>query len=406
MDDLGSIENSANVIRMLGGGNPASISAMERLFQGEMQRLLDDSMAFNTMIGQYGSPQGSRAFIDGLCSLLNEQLKMPPGVTITEENIAVTNGSQGSFALLFNLFSGFFQSDQITKQILLPMAPEYIGYSDVGLSDTPLFRANKPLIKLHKDHQFKYQLDFDELKLDNAIGAICVSRPTNPTGNLISDEELNQLDSLSKRAGIPLIIDGAYGLPFPNIIFDHATPIWDENIILCLSLSKLGLPGTRTGLVVGDTEVIQKITRANAIFNLAPGRFGPDLVAHTIKNGELLEMCNSVIKPYYREKSANAIAYIREVMHDLPVRIHVSQGAIFLWLWFEDLPISSDLLYQRLKAKGVFIISGHHFFPGIDDPMWKHQHECIRVSYACDDSDLTEGIAVIAQLVREAYESR
>ena len=266
MDDLGSIELSGKDVRMLGGGNPASIAAMERLFQREMQSLLDDTTAFNIMTGQYGSPQGSRAFIDGLCTLLNEQLHMPAGVSLTAENIAVTNGSQGSFALLFNLFSGFFESDQITKQILLPMAPEYIGYSDVGLSDTPLFRANKPLIKLHSDQRFKYQLDFDELVLDDGIGAICVSRPTNPTGNLISDEELNQLASVSKHAQIPLIIDGAYGLPFPNIVFDQATPSWDENIILCLSLSKLGLPGTRTGLVVGDTEVIRKITSANATF--------------------------------------------------------------------------------------------------------------------------------------------
>ncbi len=47
---------------------------------------------------------------------------------------------------------------------------------------------------------------------------ICVSRPTNPTGNVITDEELLKLDALNQH-GIPLVIDNAYGVPFPGIIF-------------------------------------------------------------------------------------------------------------------------------------------------------------------------------------------
>lgn len=48
---------------------------------------------------------------------------------------------------------------------------------------------------------------------------ICVSRPTNPTGNVITDEELLKLDALANQHGIPLVIDNAYGVPFPGIIF-------------------------------------------------------------------------------------------------------------------------------------------------------------------------------------------
>lgn len=43
---------------------------------------------------------------------------------------------------------------------------------------------------------------------------ICVSWPTNPTGNVITDEELLKLDALANQHGIPLVIDNAYGVPF------------------------------------------------------------------------------------------------------------------------------------------------------------------------------------------------
>ena len=61
-------------------------------------------------------------------------------------------------------------------------------------------------------------MDFDaleslpELKAGK-IGAICCSRPTNPTGNVLTDGEMARLDTLAQEHGIPLIIDNAYGIP-------------------------------------------------------------------------------------------------------------------------------------------------------------------------------------------------
>ena len=92
--------------------------------------------------------------------------------------------------------------------------------------------------------------------------------PTNPTGNVLSDSEIAKLRALARSHDIPLILDSAYGAPFPNIVFPEVTTDWDENTILCLSLSKLGLPGLRTGFVVANEEVIRAISGANAIMAL------------------------------------------------------------------------------------------------------------------------------------------
>ena len=87
--------------------------------------------------------------------------------------------------------------------------------------------------------------------MNEEVGLICVSRPTNPTGNVITDDELMQLDALAQQHDVPLLIDNAYGVPFPGIIFSEVRPLWNPNIILCMSLSKLGLPGARCGIIDG-----------------------------------------------------------------------------------------------------------------------------------------------------------
>jgi valine--pyruvate aminotransferase len=96
------------------------------------------------------------------------------------------------------------------------------------------------------------------------------------------------------------------------------------------------------------------------------------------------------------------VAWFQAELRDLPYHIHKPEGAIFLWLWFEGLPISSQALYERLKQRGVLIVPGHNFFVGLEDD-WPHQHECIRVSYAQDEDTVRRGVALIADEVRQAY---
>ncbi|MNC94590.1 Valine--pyruvate aminotransferase [compost metagenome] len=82
-------------------------------------------------------------------------------------------------------------------------------------------------------------------------------------------------------------------------------------------------------------------------------------------------------------------------------RIHRAEGAIFLWVWFPGLPISSEELYRRLKQRGVLVLSGHHFFPGLADD-WRHRHECLRISYAMPDEMVRRGVEIIGAEVRQA----
>jgi valine--pyruvate aminotransferase len=397
MADLGSALNENPEMIFMGGGNPARLEQLDDVFAKRLHALIDDDDKRHSLLGIYQSPQGERQFRQQIATLLSDQLGWP----ITEDNIAISNGSQSAFFVLYNMFAGEMP-DGSHKTIHLPLAPEYIGYSEIGLSDN-FFSATRPKIDLLDDDLFKYRVDFNEMHIDENVAALCVSRPTNPTGNVLTDDEIEHLDRIAKDQDIPLIIDGAYGLPFPNIMFTEAKPHWNDNTIVVLSLSKLGLPGVRTGIIVAKEEIVKAYANANTVLSLACGNLGPAIAGELFDSGEVLSLSQTVVKPFYRQQALQTVEWFRAALAGVPFRIHKPEGAIFLWLWFEGLPITSQALYQRLKKRGVLIVPGHNFFPGLDQH-WQHKHECIRVSYAQSAEVVKQGVEIIADEVRKAFD--
>lgn len=396
MEDLGEALAGQNDMLMLGGGNPAHIPEVQAFFRERLERIAANPSEFAHIVGDYDPPRGERQFLEAMADLLNREY----GWDLGPENVSLTAGSQSAFFMLFNMFAGDCEGGRHRK-VLLPMTPEYIGYADIGLSDS-LFRANRPIIEQFPDRSFKYHVDFNSLKVEDDVGAICVSRPTNPTGNVLSDEEVDKLLALARGRDIPLIIDNAYGIPFPNIVFTDITLPRADNVILCMSLSKLGLPGVRTGIVVAREDITDAVAKMNAILSLALGSFGPALALDLIRSGEVLPLGRNVIRPYYERKAQKAVALFQHELKGVEYCIHKAEGAFFLWLWLPGLPITSEELYARLKKRGVLVLSGHYFFPGLKED-WRHRHECLRVSYAMQEDKVHRGIRIIADEVRKAY---
>ena len=393
MDDLGNAMTGNNDLLMLGGGNPSHIPIVQECFRESLLRLIGNPTLFSHVIGNYELPQGNQDFIDAIVEMINTQY----GWGIKSENVALTIGSQSAFFFLFNMLGGEHE-DGTYQKILLPITPEYIGYSDVGLTAN-LFYSYQPAIEKLDDHFFKYHIDFDKLTVRENTAAICVSRPTNPTGNVLTDEEMLKLQAIAEQHDIPLIIDNAYGDPFPGIIFTETKPFWNNNTIFCMSLSKIGMPGTRTGIVIADDLIINSIRNMNAVINLSTANFGPMIANDLLRSGEMQRLSQSEIKPFYQKKLKHALRVIRREFDDINYYIHTPEGAIFLWLWLPDLSISTDILYEQLKSRGVLVISGSHFFPGLEGG-WEHKHQCLRITYSMDEDTVEKGIKLIADEIR------
>lgn len=390
MDDLGKAMAGGSMLS-LGGGNPAHIPEMEAVWRRKMERILGNGREFEDMLGNYTTPQGDAAFLSSCAAFFHKNY----GWDITERNIAVLGGSQTSFFFLFNMLAGRME-DGSSKKILLPIIPEYIGYADQGMN-SDFFHGVQPHIEHIDDHTYKYRIDFENIRITPDIAAIAISRPTNPTGNVITDEEVRRLSILAAEAGIPLILDNAYGLPFPNIVFTEATPIWTHDMIYVMSMSKIGLPSVRTSIVIASEEVIEAVSSLNAIVSLSTGTVGQHILTGLLESGEILRLASDVIQPFYQNKSETAQRILREnLRNDIPWKLHKSEGALFLWLWYENMPISSIELYERLKKRGVLVVPGEYFFPGMQNN-WSHSKECIRISFSMKDEVVERGLQVIAE---------
>jgi len=397
MDDMGKALAGNRPLAMFGGGNPAHIPAVTAAFKQSLHDILADENRLLAMLGNYDTPQGNEAFIATVRDFFNRRYSW----NITAENIAITPGSQAGFFMLFNLLAG--RSPEGGKKILFPLVPEYIGYVDQAL-EPDCFVSRRPEIEKVGDHEFKYRVDFDALHLNDDIAAICVSRPTNPSGNVVTDEELEHLAALAIENDIPLLVDNAYGLPFPGIVTAAAQPNWNDHIVHSFSLSKIGLPSSRVGIFVGPAELMRALTSANAIMNLANPSFGQYLARRLIEDDEILRISEAYIKPYYFERADKMRELITDHFPaDLPWRLHAYEGSYFFWLWLEDARRSSKDLYGYLKERGVIIVPGEYFFPGQDVSEWSHAHECLRLNFARPDAELQAGIPLLAEAIRYAY---
>jgi len=395
MQDLGDAAENPDTL-MLGGGNPARIPAVETRFADYLTALSHDTAGTTTQLAAYADPAGDRRFRRAVVTLLNREY----GFGISERNVCLSNGSQNGFFALMNLLGGT-RADGSLQRILLPMTPEYLGYADLWV-DQPAFVAHRPTIELLDDRLFKYRVDFDAISIGDDIGALCLSRPTNPTGNVVTDDELNRLDRMAQAANVPLIVDNAYGEPFPGITARDITPTWNDNTVLCMSLSKVGLPGVRTGIIVAHHDIVERIAAMNAVMNLAPGNFGPTLMADAVENGDILRLAREHIRPHYQAISKQAVNTLLDATAGTPVRLHKPEGAIFLWLWAPDLGGTAEQLYQRLKSEGVVVVAGHHFFPGLEGD-WTHRHECLRISFAGGAEPVAKAAPRIARAITELY---
>jgi len=395
MDDLGAAMAGDDSVMMLGGGNPAHIPEVLELLARRAEEVAANPREFRRMVADYPSPAGEDNFRAAMAGLLRSEY----GWDLGPENIALTAGSQSGFFQLFNLLAGEFE-DGSFRRILLPLTPEYVGYADLGIVDD-LFVARKPTIEYLDDHLFKYHIDFDRLTVDEDIAAICVSRPTNPTGNVLTDDEVRTLAALARQHDVPLILDNAYGIPFPGIVFRDIESYWDENVILCMSLSKIGLPAVRTGIVIAREDIIDAMAGLNAVVSLAVSSVGPVLLHDLVKSGRIIELSREVIRPFYQRRAEQALGWMHDALAGCDYHIHRPEGALFLWLWLPGLRVTSDELYRRLKRRDVIVLPGHHFFPGLAED-WPHRDQCLRVTYSQPGEVVRRGIRIIGEEVIKA----
>jgi valine--pyruvate aminotransferase len=381
----------------LSAGNPVILPEVEQLWRDCTAELLA-SPEYGEVVCRYGSSQGYQPLIEAVKQDFNRRY----GLNLSDRNILITPGSQSLYFYAANAFAGRTTDGEL-KRMVMPLSPDYTGYGGISLVPEALL-AYKPTLEIDEArHRFKYRPDFNQLAIDENTGCVIFSRPCNPTGNVLTDEELKKIADLGAPYDVPTIVDSAYAPPFPALNFTEMTPAFGGNIIHGMSLSKAGLPGERIGIAIADEGAIQILESFQTNLCIHSPRYGQAIAARAIASGSLGEIAETVIRPHYQEKFVILESTLDASMpKDLPWFLHRGEGAIFAWLWLKDLPMSDWEFYQKLKEVGVIVVPGSTFFPGLREE-WAHKHQCIRISLTASADELRTGMQRLAKMTESVY---
>lgn len=382
----------------LSAGNPVILPEVEQLWRNCTAALLA-SPEYGQVVCRYGSSQGYEPLLEAVITDFNQRYHL----NLSERNILITPGSQALYFLAANALGGYTRAGEL-RPIVLPLSPDYTGYGGVTLIPEAL-TAYRPAIDLDPTaHRFKYRPDFSQLDITANTGFVLFSRPCNPAGNVLTDTEVQKIATLAAAHAVPVFVDSAYAPPYPALNSAAMTPIFGENIIHCLSMSKVGLPGERVGIALGDERLIQVLEAFQTNLCLHSSRYGQVIAARAIQSGALAEIATRVIRPHYQAKFAVLETTLDEAMpREVPWFLHRGEGAIFGWLWLRDLPMSDWEFYQLLKQAGVIVVPGSPFFPGLEDS-WPHTQQCFRISLTATSKDIATAMRQLAHVVEQVYQ--
>ena len=390
-DIIETLRNSAGKEFInLSAGNPVILPEVAQLWRECTEDLLASS-EYAEVVCRYGSSQGYEPLIEAVVKDFNHRY----GLNLSKENLLITPGSQSLYFYAANAFGGYTKEGDL-RQIVLPLSPDYTGYGGVCLTPEALI-AYKPTLEIDEaQHRFKYRPDFSKLQINEDTGCVIFSRPCNPTGNVVTDNEVNKITSLAEVHDVPVLIDSAYAPPFPCLNFTAMNPQFGDNILHCMSLSKAGLPGERIGIAIGDKKWIQVLESFQTNAALHSSRYGQAIAARAITSGRLAEISTNIIRPHYQQKLEILAATLDKSMpQDRSWFLHQGEGAIFAWLWLKDLPMSDWEFYQELKKVGVITVPGSTFFPGLNED-WQHKKQCLRISLTATESEIATAMERLA----------
>lgn len=384
----------------LGIGNPAAIPEVSAAWREFLAGAVASS--FDQAVSRYGPSRGTPELVAAIEGYFRRHYKWDIG----PRNIVVVPGSQMLCFMAAALFSG--PAERCTARLVLPALPDYAGYH--GLSLAPgVLTGVLPEVQMLDDRTFRYLLDSPAVERVPHIGLLLLSSPSNPAGRRAEGYELARLARLAEERDIPLLIDNAYGAPFPRIGADLLAPQWHRHIINCFSLSKAGLPGERIAFAIGDERYLDPLVSFLTNAAIHAPQLAQIAVAAALESGGLDAIVSSAITPFYAERRRFAEAMLRSTLPEsVPWRLYDSDGGMFSWVWIDAGWFDDLTFYQRMKSIGVAIVPGRFFFSDLDDggPLGPHSRQCFRISLTAAEADIAAGIervsAALVQMQGEA----
>ena len=184
-----------------------------------------------------------------------------PGATT--DNVTVVNGgSEANFLALWTLLE---PGDRLAF-----MVPNYMEGWGLGRhfgDATDVFR-----LRMQDD---RWALDVDELDraVSPATKVVMVCNPDNPTGHVLTEDEMDAVVAAADRVGAWIVADEIYR--GAEMDADESSPtFWGryDKVVITSGLSKaFAMPGLRVGWIVAPPELIREVWIRHDYTTLTPG---------------------------------------------------------------------------------------------------------------------------------------
>ncbi len=294
------------------------------------------------------------------------------------ECVTVMNG--GSEANYAAIWGAIESSDRVA--FMLPNYLQGWGLARAFGRQADGFRL---VMKRDSHGSWKWKLDVDSLRkaVTKKTKLIVVTNPNNPTGYILTEEEMQIIVGEARRVGAWLLSDEIYrGAEVDGPLTPTFFGRYDK-VIVTGGLSKaFALPGLRIGWIVSKPQTISRLCGYHDYLTLTPSYLSDylaDIVMQPKRRDEILQRTRSIIAnnlPVLEKwlgKHADIFDYARP-----------AAGAIATIKY--RLPIGSVALFDRLRVeKSVLITPGAHFGIG----------QYVRIGYGYDLDKTRRGLREI-----------
>ncbi len=239
---------------------------------------------------------------------------------------------------------------------------------------------------------------FDEAELEAAFRqgakALVLCNPSNPTGRVFTQGELETIARLAKEYDAYVITDEVYEhiLYAPNKHIYMATlPDMRERTIICNSLSKTySITGWRLGYTIAPPAITERIKKVHDF--LTVGAAAP-LMEAAVTGLEFGDDYYKGLQAHYQHMKNVFVGGLKA----LDFKFHDPEGAYYVMVDVSEFHVKNDLAFAEWLCRevGVAAVPGSSFFD-------TDVHQYVRFHFAKEDATLQEAVRRLSSLREKA----
>ncbi|MBO5564767.1 MAG: aminotransferase class I/II-fold pyridoxal phosphate-dependent enzyme [Lachnospiraceae bacterium] len=308
-----------------------------------LQRLSEVS---NENFHQYSITWGAKNLRDAVA----EKQSRFMGFSIDpEREIVITCGS--TEAMMAAMMSIIDPGDKVAI-----FSPFYENYG----ADTILSGAEPVYIAL-KPPAFTFSAEELEDAFRNGAKALILCNPSNPSGKVFTEEELNTIADIVRRYDAFVVTDEVYEhivyAPYRHIYF-ATLPGMRERTISCSSLSKTySITGWRLGYTIAPPEITERIKKVHDFLTVGAAAPLQEAVVPALHFGQ--EYYDGLRETYTKKRD-----FFLQGLDAAGLTYTTPQGAYYVLVDIGEFGYEDDLEFctDLVKRVGVAAVPGSSFF--------------------------------------------